>query len=829
MPRRVLAIAVCGLTIVAFGCKPEGTPPTSPPSQPSGADTISLNPAIVYQTMNGWEVPILNTVLDYDDILPFMGPLMDQAVNDLGLNKIAIGQNSGDENPSEACQVQYLNRMINEGAYTNNCAYNVINDNNDPNVVNPNGFHFLILDWQIDHLVLPMKQRVEARGEKLYVLLTYVDFEPSAFKHYQNPEEYAELMQVVFEHMRTKYGFVPDGINVMNEPDQVPGWDATTMGRVIARTGPRLAALGYQPDFVGPSSVDKGRAVPYFDAMMAVSGVNRYLKDLSWHCYADSAANSSSAIGGSAVRYGVRTSMTECWSTGNTYQLFHQELKSSRNASWQVATINGLNGYYEVNATTGQVTLRPKAKYFRQYFKFVRAGARRIEATTTNAAFDPVAFINTDGTYVVVVKASAAGTFTVGNLPAGTYGLFHTTGPDGLTVSSYDVKGPDQAIVVGQSVSATIPGAGVLTIYAKTRATNGLASTGFTGSSSSSQTAVTTAAQDTYSSVAPWPVRTEIATHDGVRLRLKQLDGQFVDPVDLSFAPGGRMFLAERGGQIFVFREGRLIAEPALGVDRYTGHQEEFVSMAVDPQFERTHYVYTISTVAGPSGGRSFRLARYREAGDRLADRITLLDEIPSAPGSAAASLRFGPDGKLFAAFDDAGVDYLRGDLASANGKVLRMNADGSTPDDQAGGNPLFSYSYRSPHGLDWQPTTRNLWIADVSTAEAGRLDVVATSDGAQKKGVGLAALALPGGVAPSSLAFYGNSGAPLSNSLFIASEKGRQLLRLQFDPNDPTRAVAAERLLEGTIGGIRVVAIGPDGSIYVATANALGKLEPVR
>ena len=65
------------------------------------------------------------------------------------------------------------------------------------------------------------------------------------------------------------------------------------------------------------------------------------------------------------------------------------------------------------------------------------------------------------------------------------------------------------------------------------------------------------------------------------------------------------------------------------------------------------------------------------------------------------------------------------------NGKVLRMNSDASTPDDQAGGNPLYSYAYRSPRGLDWHPTTHTLWVADHSASDIGRLDLIDSTGGA--------------------------------------------------------------------------------------------------
>src|SRR5690606_4765978 len=100
-----------------------------------------------------------------------------------------------------------------------------------------------------------------------------------------------------------------------------------------------------------------------------------------------------------------------------------------------------------------------RTRYLRHYFQFIRSGARRIEATSSKSAFDPVAFINPDGGYVVVVKASGGGSFTVGGLPAGRYGVKYTT------ASEYDVDLPDVNVDASEAVSASIPGAGVVTIF----------------------------------------------------------------------------------------------------------------------------------------------------------------------------------------------------------------------------------------------------------------------------------------------------------------------------------------------------------------------------
>src|SRR4029079_18764979 len=121
-------------------------------------------------------------------------------------------------------------------------------------------------------------------------------------------------------------------------------------------------------------------------------------------------------------------------------------------------------------------------------------------------------------------------------------------------------------------------------------------------------------------------------------------------------------------------------------------------------------------TAPSRSGAMVFTVARFREVSGTLGDRAIILDGVPAARTPSAA-LRFGPDGKLYAAFDDGGDPARRQDAASFNGKVLRFNADGTTPADAAGGSPVVAAGYGSPIAIDWDRVTGTLWVADRAAA----------------------------------------------------------------------------------------------------------------
>jgi aldose sugar dehydrogenase len=297
-------------------------------------------------------------------------------------------------------------------------------------------------------------------------------------------------------------------------------------------------------------------------------------------------------------------------------------------------------------------------------------------------------------------------------------------------------------------------------------------------------------------------------------------------PTDLAFAPDGRLFISEASGRIRIVRDQHLVAEPALSLEAGAGAPAAILALAVDPQFERTRFVYVLYVTRSRAGEPSYAVARFRESSDTLADQVRLLDEIPAPASNPAASMRFGPDGRLYVAFDDGGDARLAGDLASPNGKVLRMNPDGSTPDDQAGASPLFSSAYRSPRGLDWDPAGGVLWILDAVPSAPGRLSGVVAAGARERRGVTRGTVVLPDAREPSSMAFYRGRTIPaLESTLLIASSQSPYLLRVRFDPENRTHVAGTDKLLQDQVGAVRALAIGPDGAVYFATASAVGRL----
>ena len=130
--------------------------------------------------------------------------------------------------------------------------------------------------------------------------------------------------------------------------------------------------------------------------------------------------------------------------------------------------------------------------------------------------------------------------------------------------------------------------------------------------------------------------RADLKTADGIALRVDQMADGLNAPTSIGLAPDGRLFVAERAGQVRTVRGGQLESTAALSVpDVFVAADAGGVpSLAVDPAFEKTGFIYVLDVAAGDDGP-SFRLSRFREAGGVLGERAGTARSRPGCGGSA--------------------------------------------------------------------------------------------------------------------------------------------------------------------------------------------------
>jgi len=436
--------------------------------------TISLDPSITYQTITGWSATAQAGETECSGYDLYQNDLFNMAADDLGISRLHVSIRSGVENTRDY-YAEFLAGQMDYDTYRS-LRFWTVNDNEDPYTINWDGYHFAFIDTVIEKVYLPMKQRVEANGEKPFLNVTYTAFtrqiDPSLSYIHDDPQEYAEFVLATYLHLQEKYGLVPDAWEILLEPDNVPQWNGSLIGKAIVASAQRLQEHGFTPVFAAPSTTSMQNASLYFDAMVSVPGAVDYVRDLVYHRYRDVSVANLRAIADRAARYNVNSAMLE--HIGSGYQDLHEDLKIGMNTSWQQFALAFCDKadkgrtYYLIddsNPAIPKLNIGSRTKLLRQYFKFIRPGAVRFEARSDNVIFDPLAFVNPNGGYVLVVNAQSGGSFVVRDLPEGIYGIKYSTPKE------YDMNLPDISLAAGQVMQAEIPYQGVITIYLKSAPT----------------------------------------------------------------------------------------------------------------------------------------------------------------------------------------------------------------------------------------------------------------------------------------------------------------------------------------------------------------------
>jgi glucose/arabinose dehydrogenase len=313
-------------------------------------------------------------------------------------------------------------------------------------------------------------------------------------------------------------------------------------------------------------------------------------------------------------------------------------------------------------------------------------------------------------------------------------------------------------------------------------------------------------------------------------------------PWAIAFAPDRRIFITERPGRIRIVKDGQLQKEPWLQIEVYEAGEAGLMGLALDPEFERNRFVYIAHSYRNSAGQTKNRLVRLREVSGKATIDKVLSDDARGARNHNGARVKFGPDGKLYWTMGDAQDAGLAQKLSSLNGKVLRINPDGTLPPDNPfKDSPVYSLGHRNPQGLAWQPGTGRLYATEHGPSgfqgccrdELNLIEPgsnygwpVITGDETREK---MAAPVLHSGRgetwAPGGAAFV--TGGPWAGSLVFTGLRGQALYRVVPDKNDPRKTAAFERHFVREFGRLRDVVEGPDGALYVLTSNRDGRGRP--
>ncbi len=439
------------------------------------AQTITLDFSKSYQTIGHWEnggsLPKGLVKFVIDDLVAL-------TVDSLGINRIRLEVRSGSENSIDYYQ-QYQDSLIEYEVWRSN-RYATENDNDDPNSINWDGFYFTELEATIENVIIPLRNRAIQNKTDLYINLCVVAFTPQLNEGtggtiiHQNSEEYAEFIEAIFLHMENKYGFVPDAVEVLLEPDVAKFGNGNLVGECLVAAGNRLKSIGYSPDFIACSNTNLFNATgKMYSDFIKVPGVSDYWSEYSFHAYAGRTDDNLIQIYENAKVNGVNTSMLEWWANGHEYDYLHKCLKLANVSSYEFKGSfgsvgndwsGGLLSIKDNGNNEYGLDLQPPVKYFRHYFKLISNGAVRYEAFSDSSSFDPVAFINKDGNLVLNIMATNSGTVDLSGLPAGSYQSIYSLGNGRNEPMEYWVKKSIGSIKEGEVYSLEIPAEGIFSV-----------------------------------------------------------------------------------------------------------------------------------------------------------------------------------------------------------------------------------------------------------------------------------------------------------------------------------------------------------------------------
>lgn len=313
-------------------------------------------------------------------------------------------------------------------------------------------------------------------------------------------------------------------------------------------------------------------------------------------------------------------------------------------------------------------------------------------------------------------------------------------------------------------------------------------------------------------------------------------------PWEMVFVPDGRIFVTERPGKILIIKDGKLQDEPWINLDVAAVGEGGLLGMALDPEFSQNHYVYVAETYLAGGDKLQNRLVRIREdtsTGKGIVDKV-LLDNAAANVIHDGGRVKVGPDSMLYWTLGETGNPELAQDLSSLNGKILRINRDGTIPPDNPfPGSPVYSYGHRNPEGLAWQPGTGRLYSTEhgpsggvygggqdeVNFIEPGKNYGWPVVHGDQSH-EGMINPIIQSGEsdtwAPSGCTFV--TGGPWDGSLLFAGLSGEALYRLVLDKNDSRKVVRLDKYFAGEYGRLRDVIQSPDGALYILTNNTDGR-----
>ncbi len=303
-------------------------------------------------------------------------------------------------------------------------------------------------------------------------------------------------------------------------------------------------------------------------------------------------------------------------------------------------------------------------------------------------------------------------------------------------------------------------------------------------------------------------------------------------PRAISFADD-RIFVTEKIGRIRVIENNTLVEEPLATLRTANVFDVGLLGITTHPDFSNNHFLYVYYTYS-ENNELWNKILRIIESDNKLQDAITIFDKIPGSEFSNGGIIKFGPDGKLYVATGSVSDSlHLSQDIQSMAGKILRLNDDGSIPDDNPFSNsPVYSLGLRNPQGMTWD-NTGNLYVTDSGPSKNDEINIIKAG-----KNYGWPEQECSGNndyedpvmcfdpsIEPGGIVIYSGNKLAFENKMIMATLRASNLFTLDINEE----GIELQKSILSGLGRLRDVNEGPDGNLYVITSNTDGKGFPDR
>lgn len=320
----------------------------------------------------------------------------------------------------------------------------------------------------------------------------------------------------------------------------------------------------------------------------------------------------------------------------------------------------------------------------------------------------------------------------------------------------------------------------------------------------------------------PESLLNKTGSNKGIEIIAENLDS----PWAIETSKDNRIFFTERDGKIrTIDTNGNILDEPVAFIRVEQKGGSGLLGIVLHPNFTENHLMYIYHTYT--NGNELFnKVLLLKEKDNKIIDSKIIIDSIPGSLYNNGGRIKIGPDNKLYIPTGDASNPQLAQNLSSLAGKILRVNLDGTIPEDNPFKNsPVYSLGHRNIQGISWHPENKSMYVSEHGPSGFDEINLIIAGRNygwpnvkcEGTKDFEKAIFCFNPAIAPSGITFASSNKLGYKNDLIITTLKGSHLRQIDIDSHEQNNVLVG-------YGRLRDVVEGNDGSLYILTSNTDGR-----